>query len=81
MKKLLFFIILFGTLSCTKNDISKKPVKQDLKTIFVIDGFSSKTLRIIVIDSCEYLYGDWLQEVVLTHKGDCNNIKHNQNGK
>ena len=30
-------------------------------------------LKIVTIDGCEYLYGDWSNATVLTHKGNCTN--------
>ena len=37
-------------------------------------------LKLINIDSCEYLYGEWGSATVLTHKGNCKyctqRIKH-----
>ena len=32
-------------------------------------------LKIVTIDGCEYLYGDWGNATVLTHKGNCINHK------
>jgi hypothetical protein len=29
------------------------------------------TIKVIEVDSCEYLYGDWEDATVLTHKGNC----------
>jgi hypothetical protein len=31
------------------------------------------SLEIVIIDSCEYLYGPWGKAAVLTHKGNCKN--------
>jgi len=28
-------------------------------------------LTIVEVDSCEYLFGDWHNATVLTHKGNC----------
>ena len=37
-------------------------------------------LKLVNIDSCEYLYGEWGSATVLTHKGNCKyctqRIKH-----
>ena len=41
----------------------------------VLEGHSSP-LQVVVIGDCEYLYGDWGPETVLTHKGDCSNDDH-----
>jgi hypothetical protein len=33
-------------------------------------------VEIVVIDSCEYLYGPWGNATILTHKGNCKNPIH-----
>ena len=33
-------------------------------------------LKIVNIDGCQYLFGDWGYATVLTHKGNCNNLIH-----
>ena len=38
--------------------------------------FSAIPLTVVVIDSCEYLYGPWGNASILTHKGNCKNIIH-----
>lgn len=35
--------------------------------------FSTIPLTVVVIDSCEYLYGPWGSGTVLSHKGNCKN--------
>lgn len=56
--------LLFITLSCTKPNVKVKD------TEYRIPGVVN-TIKIIEIDSCEYLYGDWGNATVLTHKGNC----------
>jgi len=41
-----------------------------------MDGYSP--LDLVVIDSCEYLLGQWGNGTVLTHKGNCKNHKINK---
>jgi hypothetical protein len=41
--------------------------------------FSTIDLNVVVIDSCEYLYGPWGNATVLTHKGNCKNLIHTKN--
>lgn len=38
-----------------------------------------QTIKIIEVDGCEYLYGDWANATVLTHKGNCKYCKRNLN--
>lgn len=40
--------------------------------------FSAINLNIVLIDSCEYIYGPWGNATVLTHKGNCINKVHHQ---
>jgi hypothetical protein len=42
-------------------------------TEYKIKGHPS--IKIVNIDGCEYLYGDWGNATVLTHKGNCINHK------
>lgn len=41
--------------------------------------FSVIPLNVVLIDSCEYLYGPWGNGSVLTHKGNCKNKEHQEN--
>ena len=36
-------------------------------------------IKIVEIDSCEYLWGDWGNATVLTHKGNCKYCKQKNN--
>lgn len=60
MIKLLILCILFS--SCVVKHIP------ETKEIIPFDGTE---LLVVEIDSCEYLYGDWGNSYVLTHKGNC----------
>lgn len=44
------------------------------KTEYVIQNGESP-VQILIIDSCEYLYGPWGSGAVLTHKGNCKYCK------
>ena len=72
---LLSLIIIFslammsGLISC------KEPNVEKTRTTYQIDN-EMHPLEIVVIDSCEYLYGPWGNATVLTHKGNCKNPIH-----
>jgi len=38
-------------------------------------SYGHRTVEVITIDSCEYIYGPWGNATVLTHKGNCKNHK------
>ena len=68
MNKIL--ILLLATMcSCGQDDTSEKTYPM-----------SYGDLKLVNIDSCEYLYGEWGSATVLTHKGNCKyctqRIKH-----
>ena len=72
MKKILVsisFLIVFA--SCENSSVEKLTVKTIDNNLGHITN-----LRVIKIDNCEYLYGDWGNQTVLTHKGNCNNPIH-----
>ena len=55
--------------------------KQTIEETYPINydtGFGN--LKLVNIDNCEYLYGEWGNATVLTHKGNCKyctqRIKH-----
>ena len=68
MKKILIIPILL-LISCTESNVDKKKTK-----LVVIDTYSP--VEIVVIDSCEYLFGPWGNATVLTHKGNCKFCKN-----
>jgi len=74
MKKLLLILSsIFLFTSCEdKSNFTKK-----LKT-YPCPRYGKVTINLeeINIDSCQYLYGDWGNATVLTHKGNCNNKLH-----
>jgi len=71
MKKIfiLMIIVCAGFISCTEPNVDSK------KTEYILRCGQNR-MEIVVIDSCEYLYGDWGNATVLTHKGNCKNHKH-----
>lgn len=71
MKKMLIFItLLWLVFSCSDpNSVELK----SKKTKYKFDNLNR--IEIVIIDSCEYLYGPWGNATVLTHKGNCKNHK------
>lgn len=70
MKKLLIATLLIGMIGgCTESN-----VKSNQTEYVIINTY--KPLKIVVIDSCQYLLGDYGSATVLTHKGNCNNPIH-----
>jgi hypothetical protein len=69
MKKILLAVILLTLASC------REPNVKNERTEYVIRA-GSNPLTIVTIDGCQYLYGDWGNATVLTHKGNCNNSIH-----
>jgi len=69
MIKILIATLLIGMMgSCTE------------PTDYAISSFNSP-LKIVDIDSCQYLFGEWGNATVLTHKGDCSNSIHKGGNK
>jgi hypothetical protein len=62
---LIIFLVLIG---CGTSNVESKSTQYILKR-----GYQS--LEIVTVDGCEYLYGDWGNATVLTHKGNCINHK------
>jgi hypothetical protein len=74
MKNKLFLLALaIGMVGCYDVNVERK------QTDYVIRG-GNNPLTIVVVDSCEYLHGEWGNATVLTHKGNCNNPIHKHNG-
>jgi len=63
---LIMFLVLTGC-GIMDNNIETKP------TEYKITGHNP--LKLVIIDGCEYLYGNWGHATVLTHKGNCINHK------
>ena len=67
MKKIITIIILCLTLSaCEKANVSKKSTQYNLLNDY-------PPLDLVIIDNCEYLFGEWGNATILTHKGNCKN--------
>lgn len=64
--------IAIGMMGCTESNVSIQ------KTEYMINTYGK--VEIVVIDSCEYLYGPWGNASVLTHKGNCKNPIHKHKG-
>jgi hypothetical protein len=60
--------MLFVLSSCTTPNVEIKG------TEYVVDQ-RYRALKVVTIDGCEYLWGDWVSATVLTHKGNCRNHK------
>ena len=62
--------LLIGAVMCCFSscniDEGVKPKESGYKIIGCVN-----TIKIVEVDSCEYLYGDWGNATVLTHKGNC----------
>ena len=86
MKKLLIILSL-GLTSCFEPNVGypgKSTTDSTLADSLNIPKripveFSAIPLTVVMIDSCEYLYGPWGNASVLTHKGNCNNPIHSKN--
>ena len=81
MKKLLGLLLLSSLVSCIEPNVgyhgqstADSTVADSLKIPRNIEvEFSVIPLTVVVIDSCEYLYGPWGNGTVLCHKGNCKN--------
>jgi hypothetical protein len=68
MKKLIKLTAIVLTLSgCQSGNVETHQTEYKLNDMV--------PLKLVVIDSCEYLYGPWGNATVLTHKGNCSNHK------
>jgi hypothetical protein len=72
MKKLLLILSSILLFTSCENDY-----KETKKFSFPRNGISQE-LKEINIDGCQYLYGDWGNATVLTHKGNCNSKNHSK---
>jgi hypothetical protein len=71
--KLMLIILIIGMVSCNERNVPSQ------KTEYMINTYGK--VEIVVIDSCEYLYGPWGNATVLTHKGNCSNPIHKGGNK
>ena len=68
MKAIISILIILVLTGCGTSNVESKSTQYILKR-----GYQS--LEIVTVDGCEYLYGDWGNATVLTHKGNCINHK------
>jgi len=72
MKKIILATLLIGMMSgCGQSNVQKV---EKQKTSYKLDG--GQSIEILIIESCEYIYGPWGNATVLTHKGNCKNPIH-----
>ena len=69
----MLIILIIGMVSCNERNVPSQ------KTEYMINTYGK--VEIVVIDSCEYLYGPWGNATVLTHKGNCSNPIHKGGNK
>lgn len=72
MKKLFIAAMLLTLASCQEPNVQRE------NTGYVFMN-GSNPLKIVKIDGCQYLLGDWGSATVLTHKGNCTNPEHYEN--
>ena len=63
---LIVFLVLTGC-GIMNNNVETKPTEYKI--------LGHDPLKLVIIDGCEYLYGNWGNATVLTHKGNCKNHK------
>lgn len=68
MKRLLAVMLLITLASCDGTNVEK------VSSNYILGEHAP--LEIVTIDNCQYLYGDWGNQTVLTHKGNCSNPIH-----
>jgi len=69
MKKILIVTLVLGIFSCKSQNVNKRT------TNYVVE-YGNLPLKIVVIEGCEYFYGEWGAATVMTHKGNCKNPIH-----
>jgi hypothetical protein len=67
IKILLSAMVLMVLTSCEGPIVEKRPKS----TTYSIGH--NHSLEVVKVDGCQYLYGPWGGETVLTHKGNCTN--------
>jgi hypothetical protein len=73
MSKIIIFLVILGSLiGCTEANVEKK------STTYIVRE-NNIPIEVVIIDSCEYLYGPWGNATVLTHKGNCKYCKQRNN--
>jgi hypothetical protein len=69
---LIIIALTINMVGCTERNVPS------VRTEYMINTYGK--VEIVVIDSCEYLYGPWDNSSVLTHKGNCSSPIHKHNG-
>lgn len=72
MKKLILLALCISMMGCAEPNVEQSTTKHAI-------GFHSP-LDEVTVEGCQYLFGDWANATVLTHKGNCNNPIHIHNG-
>lgn len=62
-----YFLCALAALTLTACDNGNPPATKK----FVDFRGHTNPLEVIEVDGCEYLFGDWANATVLTHKGNC----------
>lgn len=81
MKKIILILAIASLFSCGKYEEeirqnSLKDVNEFQKVIYNLNKDSSREVRIMTIDSCEYIVWDGSHgEFGFAHKGNCKNCK------
>lgn len=68
MKRIFIVVMILTLVSCDKTNVGK------VSSNYILG--EHPPMEIVTINSCQYLYGDWGNQTVFTHKGDCNNPIH-----
>lgn len=69
MKKILLCFVVMFIIGC-------KPQNVEVNETGFILRPDAPPMNIVIIDSCEYLYGPWGSNTVFSHKGNCKNPQH-----
>ena len=69
LSKLLKPALLVGAVICCFSSCEKSNTPT-IETNYQVGEYFND-IKIVEIDSCEYLWGDWGNATVLTHKGNC----------
>lgn len=64
MKKLLLLCLTLAMISCDSKRIESK-------SVVLQESFGDHTIRVYMIDSCEYIYIFTPKNLLFTHKGNC----------
>ena len=72
-KKLLIIALAILMMGCEETTVDRKSTEH-------VVSYINNPLQEITIEGCQYLYGEWGNATVLTHKGNCNNPIHQHNG-